>query len=135
MQAMPVGVITVTHGRIGNEIVEVAETILGSPALPIEQFPFARSDDPKHLEARLVEAVRALDDGDGVLILTDLYGATPCNTARRLTRHHRVRVLSGINLPMVLRVLNYASLDLETLSHRAAEGGRIGIIDCHPEAD
>jgi len=132
---MPVGVITVTHGRIGTEVVEVAATILGTPALPIHQFPFARSDDPEHLEDRLVESVQALDDGNGVLILTDLYGATPCNTAQRLSRNHRVRVLAGINLPMVLRVLNYASLDLEALSHRAAEGGRIGIIDCHPESD
>jgi PTS system ascorbate-specific IIA component len=132
---MPVGVITVTHGRIGTEIVEVAETILGSARLPIRRFPFARTDDPTELERSLSDMIEELDDGAGVLILTDLYGASPCNSAARLGEHRRVRVLSGINLPMVLRVLNYDTLDLEAIARRAAEGGRIGIIDCGPEAD
>jgi len=132
---MPVGLVSVTHGRIGEELVQVACQILGEPALAVRHLPFDRCDDARELEDSLAQTVTTLDDGSGVLVLTDLYGATPCNTAWRLAGDYPVRVLSGINLPMVLRVLNYADLDLDTMARRAAEGGRIGIIDCGPEAD
>lgn len=132
---MPVALVTVTHGRIGEELVQVGHQILGDPRLPIRCCRFDRNDDTRQLERDLQSTVSELDDGAGVLVLTDLYGASPCNTAWRLVRDYRVRVLSGINLPMVLRVFNYAHLDLETMTRRAAEGGRIGVIDCGPEPD
>lgn len=132
---MSIGLITITHGRIGEDLVEAARQILGQPALPIRHFVFEPADDPEAKGTALLDAVRELDTGDGVLILADLYGATPCNIAHRLTPEHHVRVLSGINLPMVLRVLNYAGLDLDTITRRAAEGGRIGVIDCGPRED
>lgn len=131
---MSVGLVTITHGRIGEELVEAARQILGRPVLPVRHFAFGPDDDPGAVQRSLRAAVEELDAEDGVLVLSDLYGATPCNIARRLTPEHHVRVLSGVNLPMVLRVLNYADLDLDTIARRAAEGGRIGVIDCGPRA-
>lgn len=132
---MPVGLVTITHGRIGEELVQVARQILGDPRMPIRCCRFEPRDDTGQLERDLAYNVGEIDDGAGVLVLTDLYGASPCNTAWRLVPDYRVRVLSGINLPMVLRVFNYANLDLETMTRRAAEGARIGVIDCGPESD
>ncbi len=132
---MPVGLITVTHGRIGEELIDVGCQILGHPGLTIRSCRFDRSDDTRQLERDLGDTLAEIDDGTGVLVLTDLYGASPCNTAWRVAHDGRVRVLAGINLPMVLRAFNYARLDLETITRRAAEGGRIGVIDCGPEVD
>ena len=129
---MSVALITITHGRIGEDLVTAASQILGTSALPMRHFVFHPEDDPDDVARALRDAVRALDTGAGVLILSDLYGATPCNIADRLTPESHVRVLSGMNLPMVLRVLNYGDRDLDTIARRAAEGGRIGVIECGP---
>jgi len=130
---MSIGLITITHGRIGEDILDAACQILGTPSLEVRHFVFAPGDEPERIESALYDAIGGIDSGEGVLILSDLYGATPCNIAHRLPARHEVRVLSGINLPMVLRVLNYAELDLATIAARAAEGARIGVIDCGPE--
>ena len=71
--------------------------------------------------------------GDGVLVLTDLYGSTPSNIACKLRRHGHVRVVSGVNLPMLIRVLNYPDLDLDSLKEKALSGGRDGVLSCTSE--
>jgi len=63
-----------------------------------------------------------------VLILTDLYGSTPSNIANRLIDTHNARAISGANLPMLLRILNYPDMDLEALCDKAADGARDGIV-------
>ena len=76
--------------------------------------------------------IEQLDQGDGVLILTDMYGSTPGNIACALGQNNRVAVVAGLNLPMLVRVLNYPQLDLHTLAEKAESGGRIGIVPCPP---
>jgi PTS system ascorbate-specific IIA component len=72
---------------------------------------------------------RDLDGGEGVLVLSDLYGATPCNVANRLPKLGvRMHCVSGLNLPMLLRVLNYPEQSLDQLAETAATGGRGGIF-------
>ncbi|CAK0770012.1 hypothetical protein CCP3SC15_4060003 [Gammaproteobacteria bacterium] len=73
----------------------------------------------------------SLDQGDGVLVLTDMYGSTPSNIACRLDSE-KVRIVAGVNLPMLIRVLNYSYLSLEDLTNKAISGGRDGIIHCRP---
>ncbi|OZB83772.1 MAG: PTS fructose transporter subunit IIA, partial [Halothiobacillus sp. 13-55-253] len=70
-----------------------------------------------------------LDQGDGVLVLTDMYGSTPSNIAHRLKEKNRVHVISGVNLPMVVRAMNYPQLNLADMTERVASGGREGIIE------
>lgn len=129
---MSVALITVTHNGIGETIVEAAESILGNRPMAIRHFSFTTMDNVEAFQDRVANAVGNLDDGDGVLILTDLFGSTPCNVAQRMAPAHHVRVLSGISLPMVLRVFTYAGFDLAQLIQRAGDGARIGVIECGP---
>jgi PTS system ascorbate-specific IIA component len=74
--------------------------------------------------------LRELDAGDGVLVLTDMFGSTPSNIATRLRAPGALAVVAGVNLPMLVRVLNYASLDLQALVDKAASGGARGVLRC-----
>lgn len=124
---MPTPILLITHDGIGERLLETAAAIqplaTEARALPV---PF--SCDPE----RAIEEARRLcdemDRGAGVLILTDLYGATPCNVAIRLGDPDKRRVVSGVNLPMLLRSLNYCELGVEELAAKAAEGGRGGVV-------
>jgi len=127
---MTIGLITITHNRIGAQIAETAETILGPPPLVIRHFAIGPDDDPERVEREIVDAIARMDHGDGVLIVSDLYGSTPCNIARRVSSTHRVRVLSGINLPMMFRIFSYAATSLDELAGKALDGGRIGVVEC-----
>lgn len=129
---MSVALVTVTHNGIGKAVVDAAESILGSQTMTVHHCSFSAGDDVERFESRVMDTVRKADDGDGVLILTDLIGATPCNVAQRLAPTHRVRVLSGISLPMVLRVFTYARSDMAQLIQRAGDGARVGVIECGP---
>jgi mannose PTS system EIIA component len=76
-------------------------------------------------------AIKRLDQNRGVLVITDLYGATPGNIACRLLGRSDIQVVTGLNLPMLLKVANYAHEDLETLTQKALLGGKNGIILCN----
>jgi PTS system ascorbate-specific IIA component len=129
---MSVALVTITHNGIGKAIVGAAESIVGRQTMTVHHCSFNAGDDVEQFEGRVVDTVRKADDGDGVLVLTDLIGATPCNVAQRLAPTHRVRVLSGISLPMVLRVFTYARCDMGQLIERAGDGARVGVIECGP---
>lgn len=127
---MTIGLITITHNGIGERVLDTACQILGRPEIDMRHLVFAPDDRTEDVERALYGAIGEVDSGAGVLVLSDLFGATPCNIAHRATGEHDVRVLSGINLPMALRALNYADLDLSDVVERAAEGGRAGVIEC-----
>ena len=125
---MTVGVLLMTHESVGKALISAARHVM--PTLPmqvdaVEVPPQADTDVMRSLTAR---HARELDRGDGVLILADLYGATPCNIAQRLSEHRaRLRWVAGLNLPMLLRVLNYAGRPLDELTEIAVSGGHTGI--------
>ncbi len=73
------------------------------------------------------ETIAELDQGEGVLALTDLYGSTPCNVVSKLIQQHNLRIVTGLNLSMLIRVMNYPDLDLDELAQKAVSGGREGI--------
>lgn len=127
---MTIGLVTITHDGIGEKVLDAACEILGRPHVRMRHLVFKSDDRLEDVEAALADTIQAIDSGDGVLVLADLFGATPCNIAQRAMGTHDVRVLSGINLPMALRALNYAHLALADVVARAAEGGRAGIIEC-----
>lgn len=72
--------------------------------------------------------IKTMDKGDGVLILTDMFGSTPSNIAHRLSQPGRVMVVTGLNLPMMIKVMNYPKLDLQELVDLAVEGGKSGVL-------
>ena len=126
---MAVGVLLVTHKGIGTALIGVAAKLLPHLPLKTEAFEVAYDDDPDVVLPAASAALRRVDDGDGVLVLTDLYGATPSNVAARLARLGTpVRRVSAASLPMLLRVLNYAELGLDELPAVAAAGARNGVV-------
>ncbi len=130
---MTVGVLLITHGDIGAVLLQSALDILPMCPLPTLHLAAPSGCDPERVLQDARHAARRLDSGDGVLVLTDMYGATPSNIACRLRTFHHVRVVSGVNLPMLIRVLNYPELELEELADKAISGGRDGVLTCTPK--
>ena len=129
---MTVGVLLMTHESMGAALVSAARHVLGRLPLPIEVQEVAANADPDQMLRSAAANARELDRGDGVLVLSDLYGATPCNIAKRLPDLGvRMHCVSGLNLPMLLRVCNYPELPLEELARTAMTGGKIGVILDH----
>jgi Phosphotransferase system, mannose/fructose-specific component IIA len=125
-----VGILLITHDPLGHVLLSTADAILGHCPLPVQVLTVPLDSDPDLTAAEARRLATALDRGAGVLVLTDLYGSTPGNIACRLLEWEQVRVISGVNLPMLLKVCNYAGLNLDALAEKAATGGRDGIMLC-----
>ena len=126
---MAVGILLITHEGIGSTLLAVALRLMRNLPLACEAFDVPFDGDPDSLLPQASAAMRRVDSGSGVLVLTDLYGATPSNIAARLARLGTpVRRVSALSLPMLLRVMNYADLDLDDLPAVAAAGSRNGAI-------
>ena len=126
---MTVGVLLITHEGIGSAMLSVATRLLRQLPLKTEAFEVPFDADPDALLPMASAALRRVDGGQGVLVLTDLYGATPSNLASRLARIGTpVRRVSAVSLPMLLRVMNYAEMELDELPSVAAAGARNGVI-------
>ena len=126
---MAVGILLITHEGIGSTLLAVALRLMRNLPLACEAFDVPFDGDPDSLLPQASAAMRRVDSGSGVLVLTDLYGATPSNLAARLARLGTpVRRVSALSLPMLLRVMNYADLDLDDLPAVAAAGARNGAI-------
>jgi mannose PTS system EIIA component len=126
---MAVGVLLITHEGIGSALLAVATRLLRQLPLRAEALEVPFDGDPDEWLPRASAALRRVDGGQGVLVLTDLYGATPSNLAARLARIGTpVRRVSAASLPMLLRVMNYPELELDELPAVAAAGARNGVI-------
>lgn len=131
---MTIGLLLITHGNLGREMLDTVNGILRQCPLQAQAISVSSDCDPEAMYAQASGICTGLDRGDGILVLTDLFGSTPSNIAHRLTGNHRVAVISGANIPMLLRILNYPEMDLEHLSEKAASGARDGVIvtPCRP---
>ncbi|MBI1731336.1 MAG: PTS fructose transporter subunit IIA [Gammaproteobacteria bacterium] len=125
---MSVGIVLVAHDGIGPALAGTAHFVLGDLPLPVRVVVVSRDSQPEEVFERLDAVVSELDQGDGVLILTDMFGATPTNVARRIAAARRVRIVTGANLPMLLNVLNFPGLGLDELAAAALTGGRDGVL-------
>ena len=124
---MTVGIVIVTHGQAGQALVEVAEFILAQPLEGILQIPFNQSETHVTGERELRALLQGIDQGDGILVLTDLVGASPANLLAGLLQEFTALMVTGINLAMLLRVWNYRDQTLPDLAAKAVEGGKRGI--------
>jgi PTS system ascorbate-specific IIA component len=131
---MPVGILIITHGEIGEELLTTAKSTLGG-TLPLNCRALSVSPncDPDSQHRKAEAMLASVNDGSGVLILTDMYGSTPSNIANGFKKFGDVEVIAGVNLPMFIRILNYPSLTLPEITEKALSGGHDGIILCEQE--
>ena len=126
---MAVGVLLITHEGIGQALLAVAGRMLSPLPLRAEALEVPFDADTGQLLPQASAALRRVDAGAGVLVLTDLYGATPSNLAAQVARLGTpVRRVSALSLPMLLRVMNYAECGLDELPAIAAAGSRNGAV-------
>lgn len=131
---MTVGLLLVTHGKLGRHLLDtMTEMMSGTLPLQHDTLEVRRVQSPEAMLAQGAKMIERLNNGDGVLILTDAFGSTPSNIANKLASSINARVIAGVNLPMLVRICNYAKLGIDELAQVALEGGQRGIIMCPHE--
>ena len=123
-----IGIFLVTHGTLGEALIQCACHVLNKRPSHIAQLGVSAQDDPLDLLPVARQMAAMTDSGQGVVVLTDIYGATPSNIAIKLLQPGRVEGIAGVNLPMLLRVLTYREKDMPTLISRAIAGGCDGVM-------
>jgi PTS system ascorbate-specific IIA component len=124
-----IGILLITHGSYGEALVQNVSHVLNKRPPQVMQLGLTSQDDPLDILPMARDILTLVDKGDGVLILTDIFGASPANLALKLLERGRVEGLTGVNMPMLLRALTYRDKGMETLLVRARDGGRDGIIN------
>lgn len=129
---MSIGILLITHSGVGQAFINTLSNTFSPLPLPIKDLAVASNSYPDvdDMITKACQLTNELDQGDGVLVLTDMIGSTPSNIAQRiLPLGHHVRVIAGVNLPMLFRILNYPHLSLNLLAEKARSGGQEGIIE------
>ena len=128
-----IGLLLITHGGLGEALVQCACHVFNQRPPQFMQLGLASQDDPALALPLARDLLALVDSGDGVLVLTDIFGATPANVAMQLLEPGRIEGLAGVNLPMLLRALNYRQQDMTSLLTKAAGGGREGVVSLRPD--
>lgn len=124
-----IGLFLVTHSSYGESLIQCACHVLNKRPPQILQLGIAAQDDPLDALPLARDLLKLVDTGQGVLVMTDIYGATPSNLAMKLLEAGRIEGITGVNLPMLLRALTYRDKDMATLVSRATSGGRDGVLN------
>jgi mannose PTS system EIIA component len=123
-----IGLFLITHSSYGESLIQCACHVLNARPRQIAQIGIAAQDDPLDVVPIAEKMLALVDDGDGVLVMTDIFGATPANLALKLLKPGKIEGIAGVNLPMLLRALTYRDRGMETLLTRAIAGGRDGVV-------
>ena len=124
-----VGIMIVSHGEMANGLVDAMQMITGSQE-QVAAISLQESDSPEDLSGRIDEMLPSIDDGDGVLIMVDLFGATPFNASLRLylELNRKIEIVTGANLPMLMETVVFREgNDLKSVFDCAYQAGRDGI--------
>ncbi|MDR3158800.1 MAG: PTS fructose transporter subunit IIA [Zoogloeaceae bacterium] len=124
-----IGILLVTHGTLGEALLQNVCHVLGKRPPLLAQFGVAAQDDPLDVLPLARHCLRQVDGGAGVLVMTDIFGATPANLVLKLLEPGKVEGVSGVSLPMLLRALTYREKGLETMAAKAISGARDGALD------
>jgi PTS system ascorbate-specific IIA component len=128
-----IGILIVCHGSLASSLAAAVTHVLGRRPDQFDTLSVGAKDDPTQMLPKARELVRSLDTGEGVLVFSDIYGASPCNLASKLLVKGRVEAVAGVNLPMLVRALTYRDRDLDTMIKKAISGGCDGVL--HVEVD
>jgi PTS system ascorbate-specific IIA component len=124
-----IGLLLITHSSYGESLIQCACHVLNRRPSQLYQLGVSAQDDPLDTLPLAQEMLKLVDSGEGVLVMTDIFGASPANIALKLLEPGRVEGVAGVNLPMLLRALTYREKDMATLVTRAIGGGRDGVIN------
>jgi PTS system ascorbate-specific IIA component len=127
-----IGIAIIAHENLGEALARCVTHVLGTRPPKFEALAVGSHDDAFNLLPQARQMVSALDDGEGVLILSDIYGATPCNLACKLILPGRIEVVAGVSLPMLVRAFTYRDRGLATMVSKAVSGGRDGVLHVEP---
>jgi len=127
-----VGILIIAHGTLGESLLHCASHIMGSRPRQLGQIGVTPQDDPQVILPQAIRLCRSLDSGQGLLILTDIFGGTPSNVASRLLIPGKVEGVSGVNLPMLIRALTYRNEPLPVVMEKALSGGTEGVVHMPP---
>ncbi|KAF7600008.1 MAG: PTS fructose transporter subunit IIA [Candidatus Dactylopiibacterium carminicum] len=123
-----IGILLITHGSLGDALIDCAIHVLNRRPVNLKALAVAADEDPAAVLHEAQHLLVSLDEGEGVLVMTDIYGATPANIAMRLLRPGHVECVAGVNVPMLLRVLTYCEKhDIDALCRKAVSGGCEGV--------
>lgn len=123
-----IGILIITHGTLGESLIHCASHVLNKRPLRLKQLGVTAQDDPMMLLPQARTLIKELDGGEGVLILSDMYGGTPSNIAAKLVTPGKIEAVAGVSLPMLIRVLTYRDRDLQTIVTKAISGGCEGVM-------
>lgn len=128
-----VTIIVMAHLEIANGFVSCAEHILAKRVINLHVIPVRKTENTEHILNRVQEFISKLSDERQILLLTDLFGATPSNIASKLIKPGRIEMITGLNMPMLLRAISYTEYNLQTCVEKAIEGGKNGILHLNGE--
>lgn len=122
-----VGILLITHAPLGRAFIEAVTHIYKDPPQKLEALDVIADQDTNDVRQLAMQAIARLNDGSGVLVLTDMLGATPANCTQSLCMPGEIEVIAGVSLPMLLRAISYRNNPLETLTEMALTGGQKGV--------
>ncbi len=123
-----IGILLITHGTFGESLIQNVCHVLNKRPPLIAQLGVAAQDDPLDILPLARLLLNEVDGGQGVLVMSDIFGATPANLALKLLVPGRVEGVAGVSLPMLLRALTYREKDMETMMQKAISGARDGVM-------
>jgi len=123
-----IGILIMAHGSLGNSLLECAKHVVGIEPQQLAVMAVSNEDDPNRVLPQALALIEELNSGEGVLVLSDMYGATPCNIVGQLLQPGLIEGVAGINLPMLIRTITYRHEPLATLIEKAVSGGREGVV-------
>ena len=112
-----IGVVIVTHCRLAEELIAAARLVVGEELKQFQPVSIGPTEGTEDIREKIIGAIRKVDEGQGVLILTDMYGGTPSNIRLSLLEEKKIEVITGVNLPMLLKLATHPNdMDLEKLA-------------------
>ena len=127
-----IGLLIISHGTLGESLIHCASHMLNKRPPRLRQLGVTAQDDPGQLVPQARKMVKELDEGDGVLVLTDMYGGSPSNIAAKLVIPGKIEAVAGVNLPMLIRALTYRDKSLQMMITKAISGGCEGVLRVPP---
>lgn len=129
-----IGILIISHENLGDSLVQCATHVIGEKLSQVMVLSVFAHDNPDDVVVSARKLVGQIDIGDGVLVLSDIYGATPCNVACQLIKPGKVECLAGVNLPMLIRALTYRNESLAVMTGKALSGGKDGVLHVRLES-